>query len=704
VRPPFRHIAALVLLLGTTLSAGQPATPAPIVQVPTFRSAVEYVEVDAVVTDRQGNPVTNLQKEDFQVLEDGKPQTIAGLSFVDLPIDRTNRVSLPGGPVPPDIQSNERPFDGRVYVMVLDDLHVGADRTTSVKVAARQFIERYLGANDLMAVTFTGRTDAVQEFTGNTRLLLNAVDTFVGGQLQSATLDKNDQYHRQIDLPAAGGSTFVDDLSDRDRGSQAESMLVTLRQVAAWLGGIHGRRKTLLLFSEGIDYDLTDLLRGPTQQPSAADAILNQIRDTLSMTARANVSIYGIDPRGLNTTAGEVTVSGFADQADPSTGVGLASLRGELSMSQASLRQLSDQSGGFAAVGTNSAAGVFERIVRDNSAYYVLAYYPPSTNPDGKFHSIEVKVNQPGLTVRARRGYAAPRAAPGTSARTATPARVGGTPAALSDAMNSLLPVSGLTIRLFAAPFKGPKRNASVMIGIEVSGDGLGRSADSKLDLSFAALDRNAKVYGAWHDALPLHAGADTRIGQTSIRVLNRLELPAGRYRLRAAAFDAEQKRVGSVVADLAVPDFDKDPIGMSGVTVSSLAGSTMTTAILDDQMKEALPAPFVALRSFAQSDELDLFAEIYDNSGKGPHKVDIVTTVLTGAGQQVFRQDVERDSTEFKGSKRAFRYMERLPLLALAPGSYVVSVEARSRLGKNPSATRQIPFQVVQARSGAPR
>ena len=702
-----RLAALFIALAGSGLLAGQsPQSPPPeSVPGPTFRTQVEYVEVDALVADQQGNFVRNLRKEDFQVLEDGKPQTISAFSFVDIAVERDARPSL-AGPVEPDVQSNDRPFDGRVYVMVLDDLHVDPVRSAQVKQAARQFIERNLGANDLMAVTLTGRADATQEFTSNKRLLLNAVDTFQGSQLQSSTLDKNDQYHRQIDLPAAGRSLVLDDdLNDRNRGAHAESMLMTLRQVAAWLGGIRGRRKTMLLFSEGIDYDLTDLIRGPVEQPSAASAIRSDIRDTLAMTARSNVSIYGIDPRGLSTTGGEVTVAGFADQSDPSTGIGLASLRHELSVAQESLRQLSDESGGFAAVDGTDVAGVFDRIVRDNSSYYVLAYYPPSTNPDGRFHRIEVKVNRPGLTVRARRGYAAPRAVSSTSTKTATPARTGGMPQELSDAMNSLLPVSGLTMRVFAAPFKGSKRNASVMIGIEVSGDNLGLGSDRKLDLAFMALDRNAKVFGAWHDSLPLNLPAENRtaVEQRGIRVLDRLELPPGRYRLRAAALDA-QKRVGSVVYDLVVPDFDKEPMAMSGVTVTSLARASMMTAILDDQMKDVLPAPFVALRAFSQNDQLDLFAEVYDNSGKAPHKVDIVTTVRTGVGQQVFQSHEQHDSTELKGAKRALRYTVSLPLSGLAPGDYVLSVEARSRLGKEASAARQVPFRVVPAGSGASR
>ena len=97
-------------------------------------------------------------------------------------------------------------------------------------------------------------------------------------------------------------------------------------------------------------------------------------------------------------------------------------------MSQDSLRALAEETGGFAAVNTNQFATAFDRIVSDNSSYYVLAYYPPTDKKDGKFHRIEVKVTRPGLTVRARRGYMAPKAkpAPKTTSKDGPSPRAGG--------------------------------------------------------------------------------------------------------------------------------------------------------------------------------------------------------------------------------------------------------------------------------------
>jgi VWFA-related protein len=693
-----RIAAALVLLAGVGLVAGQGQPQEPASQGPTFKTQVEYVEVDAVVTDQQGNFVRNLKKEDFQVSEDGKVQSISTFTVVDIPIERYERPLFSSRPIEPDVQTNARPFDGRVYVMILDDLHVDALRTQRVRTAARQFIERNLGANDLMAVIFTGgRSDAAQEFTSNKRLLANAVDRFQGRKLQSVTVSKNQQYFRQLDIDP---TARVNDPDDMERGHNAQSMLSTLRQVADWFGGVHGRRKTMLFFSEGIDYDLNDIIRSSDAPPSSASSILSDIRDTLGATARSNVSIYGIDPRGLATGAEDaIDVSSFADQNDPSAGIGLSSLSNELRLSQDSLRQLSDESGGFAAVNRNDTTAVFDRIVRDNSSYYVLAYYPPSVKTDGKFHRIEVKVNRPGVTVRARRGYVAPRGKPSPKNT-----KTGGMPEEMFEALNSPLQVSGLTMQMFAAPFKGPQPNASVLVGVELSGRDLSLNSNSKVEISFMAVDNKSKIFGARNDALTLNLRPESkaRVEQTGVRVLNRVELAPGRYQLRVAARDSAKNAIGSLIYDLEVPDFYKQSMSVSGVAITSLAGGAMMTARPDEQLKAVLPAPPIAIRTFAQNDELALFAEVYDNSGKAPHKVDIITSILADEGKVVFKTEDQRDSSELQGASGGYGYSTRVPLSDLPPGLYVLNVEARSRLGNDVSATRQIQFRVAPAVRGA--
>src|SRR5262245_32887304 len=255
----FRLAALLALLAGAALSAGQAPAEAPAQQqapTPTFKTEVEYVEVDALVTDAQGRFVRDLTASDFQITEDGKPQKVANFALVDIPVEQLQQPLFATAPIEPDTQTNEDPFQGRIYVMILDDLHTDTLRSQRVKLAARQFIEKNLGSNDLMAILTTGgRAQSAQEFTSSKRLLLNSVDQFVGRKLESATLAQSEQYYRSQSI----GDDRADDPYEQERRTNALSTLSTIRQVSEWFGGVRGRRKTIILLSEGIDYDVYDV-------------------------------------------------------------------------------------------------------------------------------------------------------------------------------------------------------------------------------------------------------------------------------------------------------------------------------------------------------------------------------------------------------------------------------------------------------------
>ena len=165
--------------------------------------------------------------------------------------------------------------------MILDDLHVDALRSQLVKNAARQFIERNLGANDLMAVIFTGgRADAAQEFTSNKRLLLAAVDKFMGRKLPSATLARNDEYFRQRGWCIQ--DSRIPDPYEQERAYNAQGTMRSLRQVAEWFGGVRGRRKTMLFVSEGHRLRHHRHHPAPDTPTSSASVILQDIRDAIA--------------------------------------------------------------------------------------------------------------------------------------------------------------------------------------------------------------------------------------------------------------------------------------------------------------------------------------------------------------------------------------------------------------------------------------
>jgi VWFA-related protein len=134
---------------------------------------------------------------------------------------------------------------------------------------------------------------------------------------------------------------------------------------------------------------------------SSLTDVLRATQDAITTAARANVNFYAIDPRGLVGASSEFM--GMRGSGLPQAGTQVA-LMEDLRTSQDSLRTLAEETGGIAALNSNSFASAFDRIVERNSRYYVLGYYAPDHPRDGKFHVIEVRVKRPGLRTMARRG------------------------------------------------------------------------------------------------------------------------------------------------------------------------------------------------------------------------------------------------------------------------------------------------------------
>jgi VWFA-related protein len=184
------------MLSAAVLVTAQQQPPAPTAdpgQQPavTFRAETNFVEVHAIVTDSTGAFVKDLTREDFEVYEDGRLQSPTVFSMVDLPIERPFTPANAAQPIEPDVRATRRTFDGRIYILLLDDLHTYVTRTNNVKEVARGFVDRYLGADDLAAVVYTsGRQDAGQELTSNRQLVRAAIDRFQGQKLPSAGAEK----------------------------------------------------------------------------------------------------------------------------------------------------------------------------------------------------------------------------------------------------------------------------------------------------------------------------------------------------------------------------------------------------------------------------------------------------------------------------------------------------------------------------------
>jgi VWFA-related protein len=684
-----RVIAVSALLAAVLSLAPSAQAPPPPVQGPTFRVAVDYVEVDAVVTDRDGRFVRGLTQDDFEVLEDGKPQAVTAFTLVDLPVRKPSPPAYRQAPVEPDVRSNAGQFDGRVVVLVLDDLMVDGRRTNRVRAAAGQFINRFVSENDVVAVIQTGGGGkSAQNFTTNRALMLAAVNRFIGRKMESATSATIDEMER---TGAAGRPTELVDPLRFERGNRARTTLARLRAAAEYLSAIRGRRKTMVWFSEGIDSDFEN----PMDQQGTM--VRDELTSLIGAAQRAGVTFYAIDPRGVG--AGIDDVIGIRSlPEDPASPLGPTSILDEVRRSQGSLHTIANETGGFAVTGGGDINDQFARIVEQNSSYYLLGYYPAVDRRDGKFRSLEVRVKRPGLRVQHRKGYAAPR---GRAETRPVAASAEAAPAELRAAVESPLPIAGVPVRVWAAPFPGPATRAPVAIILEVDPAGLrfeqqGEAFTESLEILMVPVDAAGKPLDGTRDQAPMKLSARTHevIRTNGFRIARRLDLPPGRYQLHVAVRSGNAKTVGALTYDLDVPDFAKAPLAMSGIALMSVAADRIPTAPPGKDFMDVLPMAATAIRDFDRSDTLFSFAGISVNA-RTAHAVQIETTVTSESGTVVDRRTEQRRPEDRQGKAAALGHSMKLPLASYAPGRYLLRIEAKALVSGGATVSRELEFRV---------
>ena len=512
------HRTAFALLAvctgGVALVAQQP---------PAFRAEIDSVQLDVRVVDEEGRFVRDLGRGDLQVFEDGQPQTISTFAMVDIPIaGEAGRPSL----IPSDVATNAGMSQGRLFAMVLDDLNTHPLRGVTVRQLAKHFVDHNLEEADrLTIITTSGSRTVSQEFTANPVRLHAVIDRFRGTPCSRPFLEFK--------------QTFLN----------AQSTLRSLRAVAAWLGAQTGRRKAIVFISEGLKFDIwNDGLNPAGVMNPDVTTLVNEMRDLVTSATRANVSIYPVDARGLPTAPAPTIkpIPTLVDENRFSSGWVLA---------EQSLHELADTTGGVALVHSNEFEQAFNRIVEEASSYYLLGYTSSNTRRDGRFRRIEVRTTRPGLKVRTRTGYAA-----------RNERQAGRAPAsAVIETLQSPLAVSGLTLNVAAAPFRGTGSKAAVGVVVHASGSDLqvaeaaGRFNGS-IEVAIAAADADGKIKDSERGTLRLQLKPETRahVAQHGIRLLSHLDLPAGTYQLRVAAVDTQGATRGSVQYDLDVPDFSR--------------------------------------------------------------------------------------------------------------------------------------------------
>jgi VWFA-related protein len=341
-------------------------------QAPVFRAEANYIQVTAVVTGADGKFITGLTAGDFEVKEDFKTQTVSALTLIDLPISQTS----PPAPdtsatvYDPTLPAELRLANRRIYLLYLNMFGRGTATDLHAARAARRFVTDHLMPGDVAAIWDPQSRANVIEFTSDKDPLVAKLDAIDRGGLVNQPID-------------AGRH---------------------LKSAVEWMSAMQNRRKAIVLFGGGLTMtpEASSIATFMTR-PGRAGHELRPASD-MDIINRADVQIYPVDVRGLIApNVGAIGAGGGAQIAN--------AIHSQMSLAQGSvdtLKSVAEETGGIAVVNTNDYRAGFQRIVEDNSRYYVLGYQSASTSKDRRFHPISVTLTRKdldGARVRARKGY-----------------------------------------------------------------------------------------------------------------------------------------------------------------------------------------------------------------------------------------------------------------------------------------------------------
>jgi VWFA-related protein len=371
----------------------------------TFRTGVNYVQIPVRVVDARGVFVRDLAVGDFAVTEDGISQVPVTFSLVDLPDPQQKRSPAESTAPAVGTAQDKARAPARIYVFLVDDYHLPTQYSSRAKAMVREFIRDRMGNSDVGALIYMSGI-AGQALTDDRALLLAAIERFRG------SFDSGE--------PASV------------REIKARTVLKTIAQASFDVGRITGRRKAFIyvglnmgcrvsqdMFPDSQDPSVVSVEErkfgnvssaGTGAPPDAASTILcsDAISDTVRAATQADVTLYSIDPRGMQTP------DWVSPTVDGRGGPDRARVRNSLvEPTRPSIFDgfyvIAEQTGGFAVTGANAFTRAFDRIVVEGSSYYLIGYYSSNQKSDGRFRSHRVDLKRPGVKAVHRSGYLAPR-------------------------------------------------------------------------------------------------------------------------------------------------------------------------------------------------------------------------------------------------------------------------------------------------------
>jgi VWFA-related protein len=568
--------------------AAQPSSSAPTLQVYSRETVV-----DVTVTDAKGQPIHDLKDSDFTVKEDGKPQTLR--SFREI---RENTLPPARTPpkLPPNIYTNLQPTPttSAVNILLLDGLNTLPGDQVNMRQESLKYLKSMPKGTRVAVLSLTSNLRILQGFTADPAVLIAVVDSKKNRALPSPFIDNDsaaildDQADAQTELGNDDAAAAIQEFSNEQVGVQTDirnrMTLEALNQIAAYVAGIKGR-KNLIWFTDGMPLNLFPI--GGVNDLQGMTDYAKDVRKTTDLLTAAEVAVYPVDARKLfNVTADEADQ--HLDRITTRTGGVVATNQMKAQYQKGNellgMEAIAEATGGAAYYNTNDLKSAVAKAVANGANYYTVSYTPPDLRFDGRYHSIDVEVDRPGLNLAYRKGYNADdilhnAVSPALSFATSTPEPYGNNMAA---SMSRGVPTSSqLLFTVGVAPTVEPVKPADVAVlgtldpklkdkplvryDVEYSlpsrqitftenPDGTRRCS---LEFDVAAYDVFGKRISGLSQTIsprPITAEQYQQTIKTPLRFIQQVDLPAGETFLRVGILDAVSDKVGTLEIPLVVP------------------------------------------------------------------------------------------------------------------------------------------------------
>jgi VWFA-related protein len=655
------------------------------------RLNTQLIQVHAVITDRQGRAVTDLTKEDFELLENDRPQPVSFFALEKIGSQKdapatpapavVDKAASPGLPPLPPLPP--RP-PSRTIVLFTDTLHLSKTSLPTVKATLRKFVDEQMTGDDLVAlITSTGQLGPLEQFTRDKHLLRLAIDRLIlwnessrkslmtaylaaqviNGDPESfnlayAILQAEESSHIPPAYPLMASHDIVNLAASRRK-----TTLQTLSAVARQMAELPGQRLIVLLSDGFSTFDASG-----SQEPHALDS-------AISSAVRSGVIIYSLAASGLRPDFF------LGDASLPrQTAVVLAKYSTLIAESRRdgeyTLQDLAKGTGGEAFVNTNDLSGKLQRALNDNRIFYTLAFYPSNARPDAGFRHITVRLkSHPAYSVRAQRGYL-PLEIP-KEAVAKTPKQK------MLQALAAPLPLTGLAVTALADFLEWEADDAQVSLQVFIDGQGFDYAKPTQarslsLELAGVIVDLTGKTVDSFSDkiAINLLPARARQAEQNGFCYLRRLHLKPGQYQARVAVRESGSEPVGTATTWITVPDLRKNGLTLSGISITArpAARAKESATVKGDD----LFAPKVAqgIRTYRINDILVYYVMLYGAPAGQPSTSDLTMQIEVTQGERaIYKSEWQPVNARVIASHKKGIGVSGQLQLRLNPGTYELHI-----------------------------